>query len=77
MLVLSFSRVVNLGTGKAWRSSGNHIRTVLLENGKMDAKRSLVLLLAFYVEMLHYYFVFKRHAETQPHLRAPTGRVLP
>ncbi len=31
----------------------------------MDAKRFLVLLLAFYVKMLHYYFVFKHHAGEQ------------
>ncbi len=29
----------------------------------MDAKRLLVLLLAFYVEILHHYFVFKRNME--------------
>ncbi len=42
---------VNLCTGKARGSRGNHIRTVCLGNNNMDAKRSLVLLLAFY-----YYF---------------------
>ncbi len=60
-----WSCVVNLCTGKAWLFSANRIRTALLGDGKMDAKRSLVLLLAFCVEMLNYYCVFKRHKEEQ------------
>ncbi len=43
----------------------NCIRAVLLGNGNMDAKRWLVLLLAFYVKMPHYHFVFKHHMEEQ------------
>ncbi len=45
-----WSRVLNSCTGKAWRSSGNHIRTALLGNGNIGAKTPLFLL-AFYVEM--------------------------
>ncbi len=54
---------MNSCTFKAQPSSGNRIRTALLGNGNVDAKRLFVLRLAFRVEMLHYYFVFKRHAE--------------
>ncbi len=50
-LVKPFSHVMNYCTGKAWRSSGNSIRTTSLGNGNMGAKRSLTLLQAFYVEM--------------------------
>ncbi len=57
--------VIGLVCLKAWRSSGNHIRTALLGNGYMDAKRSLVLLLAFCVEMLHYYIVLTPHGGTR------------
>ncbi len=39
------------------------IRTVLLGNSSMDAKRLLVLLLTFSVEILHHYFVSERHTE--------------
>ncbi len=46
----SLRHVVSSCTGKAQRSSGNHVRAALLGNGNMDTKRSLVLLLAFYVE---------------------------
>ncbi len=55
----------NLFTVKSWCWSGNHIKAALLGNGHMDAKRPLVLLLAFCVEMLHYYFVFKHHRKEQ------------
>ncbi len=60
-----WSRVVNLCTEKSWRSSGNHIRTALLGHSSIDAKRSLDLLLTFYVEVLHYYSVLKHHKEKQ------------
>ncbi len=52
-------------TGKAWHPSGNHIRTALLGNSNMDSKRSLILLLAFCVEILHFYFVRKSLVEEQ------------
>ncbi len=42
---------MNSCPGKAWRSSGNRIITVLLGNGNMDVKRRLVLPVAFNVEM--------------------------
>ncbi len=56
--------VVNLCTGKTWRSSGTRIGIALLGNSNMDAKRWLVLL-AFYVGMSHYYFVFKCYMAEQ------------
>ncbi len=52
-------------TGKARHSSGNRIRTVLLGNSNMDAKRLLILLMAFCVEILNFYFVLKSLVEEQ------------
>ncbi len=61
----SSSHVVKSCIGRAWHSSGNRMRPALLGNSNIDAKRSLFLLLAFYVEMFHYYFELKCQAEEQ------------